>query len=101
MSIHPLAVIDPRAEIDSTVEISPFVVIEGAEQIGADTIVGFHAYIRALNKVFRAIFKTEGVLLKDALAQVTKDYGDSAPVARLVNFFKVPSRNVARVSSDE
>ncbi|MDA3972104.1 MAG: acyl-ACP--UDP-N-acetylglucosamine O-acyltransferase [Desulfobulbaceae bacterium] len=93
-----------------SLDIPPYVIIAGIRndlQIRSINKIGLKragfssSDIRILNKAFMAIFKTEGVLLKDALAQVTKDYGDCALVARLVNFFKVSNRNVARVSSDE
>lgn len=35
MSIHPTAIIDPRAELDSDVTIGPFCVVEGNVSIGA------------------------------------------------------------------
>lgn len=34
MSIHPSAIVDPKAQIDSTVEVGPFCVIEGSVRIG-------------------------------------------------------------------
>lgn len=43
--IHPTAVVDPRAEIDSTVEIGPFAVVDGPVRIGAGTSIGPHAVI--------------------------------------------------------
>ena len=33
MSIHPTAIIDPKAEIDAEVDIGPYVVIEGPVRI--------------------------------------------------------------------
>ncbi len=93
-----------------SLDIPPYVIVAGIRkelQISSINRIGlkragFSATdTRALNKAFMVIFKTEGLLLKDALAQVTKEYGDSAPVARLVNFFRVSNRNVARVSSNE
>jgi UDP-N-acetylglucosamine acyltransferase len=93
-----------------SLDIPPYVMVAGIRndlQIRSINRIGLKragfssSDIRALNKAFMVIFRTEDVLLKDALAQVTKDYGDCAPVARLVNFFKGSSRNVARVSSNE
>ncbi len=40
MSIHPTALIDPQAEIDSTAVIGPYVVIEGDVKIGAGCHLG-------------------------------------------------------------
>ncbi len=45
MSIHPTAVIDKRAELDSTVEVGPYAVIDGSVQIAAGTKVMAHAHI--------------------------------------------------------
>lgn len=45
--IHPTAVIDPRAEIDSDVEIGPYAVIEGPVRIGAGVKIWPHAYLAA------------------------------------------------------
>ena len=45
--IHPIAVVDPRAEIDSDVEIGPYAVIEGAVRISAGAKIWPHAYLTA------------------------------------------------------
>jgi UDP-N-acetylglucosamine acyltransferase len=43
--IHASAVIDPRAQIDSSVEIGPFVVIDGPAKLAAGVVIGAHAQI--------------------------------------------------------
>ena len=43
--IHPTAVVDSRAEIDSDVEIGPYAVIARDVQIHAGTIIGSHVTI--------------------------------------------------------
>lgn len=43
--IHPLATVDPRAEISADAEIGPYCVIEGEVAIGRGTIVESHARI--------------------------------------------------------
>lgn len=43
--IHPTALIDPSALIDSSAEIGPYVVIDGAAEIGAGCKVEAHAQI--------------------------------------------------------
>jgi UDP-N-acetylglucosamine acyltransferase len=43
--IHPTAVVDPMAEIDSSVEIEPYTVIAGDVRIDAGTIIGSHVTI--------------------------------------------------------
>jgi UDP-N-acetylglucosamine acyltransferase len=43
--IHSTAAVDPRAEIDASAEIGPFVVIEGPVRIGPRTRVMAHAFL--------------------------------------------------------
>lgn len=43
--IHPTAIIDKKAELDSTVEVSPYVVIGPDVKIGANTTIGPNAVI--------------------------------------------------------
>lgn len=43
--IHPTAIIDSHAEIDSHVEIGPYTIIHGNVSIGAGTVVGPHVTI--------------------------------------------------------
>ncbi len=45
MPIHPTAVIDPKAELDSSVQIDPYVIIDGPVVIGSGTRVCAHAVI--------------------------------------------------------
>jgi UDP-N-acetylglucosamine acyltransferase len=42
---HPTAVIDPRARIDASVEIQPFVVVDGAAEIAAGCVLEAHSQI--------------------------------------------------------
>ncbi len=51
MPIHPTAVIDPAAEIDSEATIGPFVVIEAGVKIGAGTSIGPHVHIQGLTTI--------------------------------------------------
>ncbi|MCX7017893.1 MAG: acyl-ACP--UDP-N-acetylglucosamine O-acyltransferase [bacterium] len=44
-SIHPSAIIDPAAEIDSSAIIGPYVIIEGQARIGARTRIMAHSHI--------------------------------------------------------
>lgn len=45
MPIHPTAVVDPSAELDSSVTVGPYAVIEAGVRIGADTTVLAHAVV--------------------------------------------------------
>ena len=43
--IHPTAIIDPAAELDSSVSVGPYVVIEKGVKIGPDTLIKPHSVI--------------------------------------------------------
>ncbi|MCS7048371.1 MAG: acyl-ACP--UDP-N-acetylglucosamine O-acyltransferase [Verrucomicrobiae bacterium] len=45
MAIHPTAIVSPKAELDSSVEVGPYAVIEDGVRLGARTRVGAHAYL--------------------------------------------------------
>ncbi|MCC6145737.1 MAG: acyl-ACP--UDP-N-acetylglucosamine O-acyltransferase, partial [Candidatus Hydrogenedentes bacterium] len=45
MSIHPTAIVHPKAQIDPSAEVGPFAIIEAHVQIGARTTVGPHSLI--------------------------------------------------------
>lgn len=51
MSIHPTAVVDPKAELDSSVSVGPYAVIEAGVRIDADTRVEPHAVISGPTKI--------------------------------------------------
>ncbi|MDH3392717.1 MAG: acyl-ACP--UDP-N-acetylglucosamine O-acyltransferase, partial [Desulfobulbaceae bacterium] len=44
-NIHPTAVVDSAAELDSSVQVGPCAVVEKGVRIGADTVIGPHAVI--------------------------------------------------------
>ncbi len=43
--IHPTAIVDKKAELDSSVEVGPYAVIEADVKIGANTTIGANAII--------------------------------------------------------
>ncbi|MCX7915765.1 MAG: acyl-[acyl-carrier-protein]--UDP-N-acetylglucosamine O-acyltransferase, partial [Verrucomicrobiae bacterium] len=45
MAIHPTAIVSPKAELDSSVEVGPYAVIEDGVRLGARTRGGAHAYL--------------------------------------------------------
>jgi len=45
MNIHPTAIIDPQAQLDSSVTIEPYAVIDGPVVIGPQTRIGSHAVV--------------------------------------------------------
>lgn len=57
--IHPTAIVDPKAELDSSVKVGPYTIIGPNVQIGAGTEIGPHAVIEGHttigenNKIFQ------------------------------------------------
>lgn len=49
--IHPTALVDPAAELDSSVEVGPFAIIEAGVRIAAGTRVGARAHIQGLTTI--------------------------------------------------
>ncbi len=45
MNIHPTAIIDPEAELDSSVSVGPYAVIEKGVRIGQNTVIKPHCVI--------------------------------------------------------
>lgn len=45
--IHPSAIVDPAAELDSSVQVGPYAIIEGDVRIAAGSMVGAHCVIHA------------------------------------------------------
>jgi UDP-N-acetylglucosamine acyltransferase len=66
MSIHPTAVIDPKAKIESDVEIGPYVVVEGLVKIERGTRVMAHAYLTGWTEIGEGNEIHPGVVLGDA-----------------------------------
>lgn len=50
-SIHPTAVVDASAELDSSVEVGPYAVIGAGVRVGGGTKIGPHAVIRGPTKI--------------------------------------------------
>jgi UDP-N-acetylglucosamine acyltransferase len=53
MPIHPTAIISPKAELDSTVEVGPNVIIEDNARVGAGTRILANAYIAGHTEIGR------------------------------------------------
>jgi UDP-N-acetylglucosamine acyltransferase len=66
MSIHPTAIIDPKAEIDADVEVGPYVVIEGPVKIERGTRIMAHAYLGGWTEIGEGNEIHPGVVLGDA-----------------------------------
>ncbi|MDP6561175.1 MAG: acyl-ACP--UDP-N-acetylglucosamine O-acyltransferase [Candidatus Binatia bacterium] len=66
MSIHPSAVIDPRAEIHQGAQIGPYVVVDGPVKIGRGTRVMAHAMLMGWADIGEGNEIHPGVVLGDA-----------------------------------
>jgi UDP-N-acetylglucosamine acyltransferase len=53
MSIHPTAIVSPKAELDPTVEVGPNVIIEDSVRIGANTSILANAFIGRYSEIGR------------------------------------------------
>jgi UDP-N-acetylglucosamine acyltransferase len=49
--LHPTAIIHPKAKLDPTVRVGPYAVIDEGVELGADCVVGPHAYLTGLTKI--------------------------------------------------
>jgi UDP-N-acetylglucosamine acyltransferase len=90
MTIHPTALIDPKAEIDSNVEIGPYVVIEGPVKIGRGTRIMAHAYLTGWTELGENNEVHPGAALGDAPQD--KAYGGEE------TYLKIGGHNVIRES---
>ncbi|HET6883058.1 MAG TPA: acyl-ACP--UDP-N-acetylglucosamine O-acyltransferase [Pirellulales bacterium] len=63
MSIHPLAVIDPRAEIGRGVSIGPFCVIEAGSVIGDECVLESHVVVKQGTTLAPGNHVCEGAIL--------------------------------------
>lgn len=112
-AIHPFCTIGEFAYVGAmtgaTLDIPPYVIVTGLRgdmvvrsinRIGLKRAGYSDEEIRKLVRAFFTIFKTEGLLLEDALEQVEKEMPDSVLVANLVKFFRTSTRYVARAGSN-
>ncbi|MBU4263139.1 MAG: acyl-ACP--UDP-N-acetylglucosamine O-acyltransferase [Proteobacteria bacterium] len=93
-----------------SMDVPPYVIVagirndmqvRGINKIGLKRAGFSNDDIRNLGRAFTLIFKTRELLLQEALEKVKTEIPDSAPVARMVEFFNVSNRNVVRLSSDD
>ncbi len=49
--IHPTAIIHPAAKLHPTVRVGPYAVIDADVELGADCVVGPHAYLTGVTKI--------------------------------------------------
>ncbi len=88
MSIHPTAVIDRRAEIDSECEIGPYVVVEGPVKIRRGTRVMAHATLMGWTEIGEENEIHPGAVLGDAPQDTAYSGAET--------YLKIGSRNIVR-----
>jgi UDP-N-acetylglucosamine acyltransferase len=109
MAIHPTAIVDPGAQIDSSVAIGPYTVIGPHVRIGAGTTVGPHTVIEGHttigrdNRIFQ--FASLGAANQDkkyAGEPCELVIGDRNTIREFVTFHigTVQDRGVTRVGDD-
>lgn len=49
--IHPTAIVDPKAEVDTNVEIGPYSIVADNVSIGSGTVIGPHAMIESYTSI--------------------------------------------------
>jgi UDP-N-acetylglucosamine acyltransferase len=64
--IHPTAIIDPKAKLDSTVNVGPYAVIDGGVELGARCTIGPHVYLTGLAKIGAGNTFHAGCVIGDA-----------------------------------
>lgn len=88
MTIHSTAIIDPRADIASDVEIGPYVVIDGAVRIGSRTRIGPHVAILGWTRIGEDNDIHAGAVLGDAPQDLAYKGEES--------YLRIGDRNVIR-----
>jgi UDP-N-acetylglucosamine acyltransferase len=83
MGIHPTAVIDPKAQIATDVEIGPFVVIRGQVKIGSGTVIDSHVTVGHTNSIVE-IGQKNHILSGAAIGGPPQDLSYKGEVTRLI-----------------
>lgn len=64
--IHPTAVIHPKARLDSSVRVGPYVVIDEQVEIGPDCVIGPHVYLTGVTTIGAQNHFHAGCVIGDA-----------------------------------
>jgi UDP-N-acetylglucosamine acyltransferase len=64
--IHPTAIIHPKAKLDSTVSVAPYVVIDEGVEVGANCVIGPHVYLTGLTQIGPGNVFHSGCVIGDA-----------------------------------
>ena len=108
--VHPTALIDPRAELDSSVQVGPYAVIGahvrigGGTQVGAHCVIEGHTTIGADNRIFQ--FASIGARSQDMSdsgdADTALEIGDRNTIREFctLNLGTTKEEGVTRIGSD-
>ncbi len=66
MAIHPTAIIDPKADLDSSVEVGPFCVIDAHVRVAADCRLYHNVYLTGWTEISTACELHPGVIVGHA-----------------------------------
>lgn len=88
MSIHPTAVVDPRAEIHPDAELGPYAVVDGPARIGAGTRLWPHAVVLGWTELGEGNQVHSGAVLGDEPQDLSYKGAKS--------FLRIGDRNVFR-----
>ncbi|MCO4785114.1 acyl-ACP--UDP-N-acetylglucosamine O-acyltransferase [Marinomonas atlantica] len=88
MLIHPTAIVDPKAELDSDVEIGPFCIVGPDVQIGAGTVLKSHVVVNG----HTTIGQQNEIFQFTSVGEVNQDKKYKGEPTRLI----IGDRNVIR-----
>ncbi|MDX9952216.1 MAG: acyl-ACP--UDP-N-acetylglucosamine O-acyltransferase [Methylophilaceae bacterium] len=107
--IHPTAIIDPRAELDSSVEVGPYTTIGPDVRIAADTVIGNHVVISGPttigrnNRIFHGSSLGEAPQDKKYAGEpTTLEIGDGNTIREFCTFNRgtAQDKGVTRIGND-
>jgi UDP-N-acetylglucosamine acyltransferase len=81
LAIHPTAIIDPKAELDSSVEVGPFCVIDGHVQVAADCRLYQGVYLTGWTRIAEECELHPGVIVGHAPQDIK--YGQERSYCRI------------------
>lgn len=107
--VHPTAIIDPKAELDSSVEVGAYSIIEAGVKIDANTRIGNHAVIKGPttigknNHIFQFVSLGEQPQDKKYKGEpTTLEIGDNNTIREFCTFNRgtTQDKGVTKVGSD-
>lgn len=103
-SIHPTAIVDPKAQLDKNVEIGPYTIVEAGVTIGEGTKIGTHCVILSGTMIGSKCDIHHNVVLGDSPQdkkykdeQTTLEIGDRTIIREFCTFHRGSSENMKTV----